>query len=77
MATTHRIRDDLAPSAAAGTGNPASCPFIEVPQGCEVHLIHGGWAARGARAQESRDAYDGGWVGVLRAYGDASTAVAS
>jgi len=74
------------PAAFAMTWHPAQpqrqatrlqVRFIEVPEGCEVHLIHDGWSARGEQAHESRDAYDGGWVGVLRAYGNASAAVAS
>jgi hypothetical protein len=69
------------PAAFAMTWHPAQpqaqatrlqVRFIQVPQGCEVHLIHDGWAARGAQALESRNNYDGGWVGVLRAYGIAA-----
>jgi hypothetical protein len=74
------------PTAFAMTWHPAQpqahatrlrvC-FTEVPQGCEIHLVHDGWAARGAQALESRSRYDGGWVGVLRAYQNASTTLAS
>jgi len=74
------------PTAFAMTWHPAQpqehatrlqVRFTEVNQGCEVHLIHDGWAARGAQAQASRDSYEGGWAGVLRAYAaDASKVIA-
>jgi hypothetical protein len=39
--------------------------FVAQDGGTEVRLSHDGWDARGA---EARDAYDGGWQGVLERF---------
>ena len=52
----------------------AQATFLEVAfapaaaGGSSVRLVHSGWAARGEQAAAVREAYDGGWVGVLQLY---------
>jgi uncharacterized protein YndB with AHSA1/START domain len=36
--------------------------------GTEVRLLHSGWEARGDRAIDARNSYDGGWQVVLAKY---------
>jgi hypothetical protein len=42
-----------------------SVRFAAVDGGCEVAIEHGGWEARGDRADEARAGYDEGWAFVL------------
>ena len=65
------------PRAFAMTWHPAQAPeaatrlslrFIAVAGGCEVHLVHGGWSARGDDAGAVRGSYDAGWALVLGRY---------
>jgi hypothetical protein len=38
------------------------------PSRCRLHLVHDAWDARGADANDVRDAYDSGWDLVLARY---------
>lgn len=39
--------------------------FVPCAGGCELHLEHGGWEARGDQAADVRDGYQQGWGVVL------------
>jgi len=39
--------------------------FAASAAGCELHLEHGGWSARGDQAAEVLEGYRKGWAGVL------------
>ncbi len=69
------------PQAFAMTWHPANAPdvatqlavrFRAVAGGCGVHLVHGGWSARGDEAGTVRGNYDEGWALVLRRYAAAA-----
>ncbi len=54
--------------------NPANPPthvlveFTETDAGTRVRVTHGGWAALGERADQTRANYADGWPGVLGAF---------
>jgi hypothetical protein len=45
--------------------------------GCELHLVHDGWEARGAQAADVRNGYDNGWPAVLALFADAAGGLAA
>jgi uncharacterized protein YndB with AHSA1/START domain len=46
--------------------------FSDEGDGCRVELVHSGWEARGAKADDARNAYESGWTGVLERYARAA-----
>jgi uncharacterized protein YndB with AHSA1/START domain len=58
-------------------GDPAAATeveltFVALPDGTRVELEHRNWTQLGARAEESRRSYDGGWAHVFeRCYQEA------
>lgn len=53
------------PGREAESAQEVEVSFNAVDGGTRVVLVHRGWAKLGAQAQETRDAYEGGWPTVL------------
>jgi len=56
------------PGRDASTAQEVELRFSESADGTRVDLEHRGWEILGDRAVATRDAYEGGWVGVLERY---------
>ena len=56
------------PGRDASTAQEVELRFEDLGTGTRIELEHRGWEALGARAEETREAYQSGWPGVLSAY---------
>lgn len=56
------------PGRDATTAQEVELRFVPLASGTRVELEHRRWETLGARAAETRDAYQSGWVGVLARY---------
>lgn len=54
------------PGASADQSTEVSVTFDDVPEGrCRVQLTHSNWENLGAKAEDMRGSYNGGWVRVF------------
>ena len=56
------------PGRDASTAQEVELRFSECPDGARVDLEHRGWETLGDKADETRSAYESGWVGVLESF---------
>ncbi len=61
----HRFAMSWYPGNDSSQATELEVRFAAEGDGTRVELEHRGWEILGEKAAETRDAYDGGWVGVL------------
>lgn len=66
----HRLAMHWHPGQPADQATRLTVRFVARDGGCEVHVRHDGWTARGPDAARVRDGYDRGWPAVLRRFSD-------
>jgi hypothetical protein len=64
------------PGLAKAVATHLRVTFLASDGGTEVHVLHGGWEARGDEAADKRDQYHSGWPHTLQAYVAACTRAA-
>jgi uncharacterized protein YndB with AHSA1/START domain len=56
------------PGRDAATAQEVELRFLALDSGARVELEHRGWEILGDKAEETRNAYESGWAGVLDLY---------